>query len=533
MNINKYLFIGILAITIILGILLGTVVDVKKVIHPKMKLVVAKIIKASKNFNIKKVAHVEKTTNGPVEIRIYPYKEKRKISRLLYGSNLSPKMESDYYIWDIINTLGISCFRYPGGGSPGWHWETGMADFNPRIKNMPLGNVDYLVKFCKKTNTSLIMQVNVESGTPEEAAKLVAYLNKKADFRVEYWELGNEVYGDWDKGYCTPEKYINTIKEYSLAMKAVDPTIKIGANWGGRYYDKIKWDETVIKGVADYIDFVSFHWYPNHTNASHKYEGRAFPTPEEIMANAMAIPSIVKRVDSIIEKEAPHRKGKIEVTFLEWDGAWDAPASDSPPYKSNVMQWSLVNAIFYADCLGLFAENGVTISTHYTFQECPFGLIRGFDVAEYGGQKWDTETIRPKAFVIQLFSKHFGDTLIKSEVGNSPYYYKREDWWPSSYKGDVPYVTCYASKFSESNKLGVVLVNKHSEKNIDVNISIDKIGNGECDIWVLAGPDIMSQNDGSAGRVRVERMKTINISGKLKYTVPAHSIVAMEIKEIT
>jgi len=471
-------------------------------------------------------------TKGPIEISVYPAKEKGKISQLLYGSNLIPKMESDHYIWKFINDVGITCFRYPGGGSPGWHWKTGSSDFNQKIKTMPLGNINYLIKFCEKTNTKLIMQVNIESGTPQEAAELVEFMNKNANFRIDYWELGNEVYGDWDKGYTSPEKYTQLIKEYSLAMKAVDPSIKIGADWGERYYDKVKWDETIIKGAADYIDFVSIHWYPNHINKSHVFQGRAHPTPEEVMANSMEIPNIVDRLNKIVERNAPHRKGKIEVTFLEWDGASDAPVCNPPPYEQNVVQWSLVNAIFYADTLGQFAENGVTVSAHYDFQECPFGLIRGFDPSEEpGGEKWDAATIRPKAFAIGLFSKHFGDTLIESKVENSPYYTKAEDWWPSSYTGKVPYISCYASKFSSDKKIGLILINKHADKDFDVEISLgDDINvNDLGGIWVLNGPDIMAQNDGKPGTVKIKDVEINDLKNSFKYTLPAHSVTAMEI----
>lgn len=471
---------------------------------------------------------------GPVSITIFPQKEKGMVSRLLYGTNLCAKMETDKKIFDFVKNTGITCFRFPGGGSPGWHWDTGIADFSQKMKDMPLANLRYLVAFCKVTNTKLIMQVNIESGTPQEAAALVEFLNKKSDFKVDYWELGNEVYGNWDKGYTTPEKYAELIKQYSLAMKAVDPTIKIGADWGERYYDRVKWDETIIKNAGDSIDFVSVHWYPNHINKEHEFNGRTHPTPEEVTGNAMEIPNIAKRFNSIIEKYAPQRKGKIELTFLEWDGAWDAPSNDpTPPYAQGIVQWSLANAIFYADCLGLFAENGVTVSTQYSLQECMFGLIRGWDPAEgWGGQEWDTETIRPKAFAIQLFSKHFGNILIEKKIEGVTYFDKSEDWWPSSYSGRVPYVTCYTSKFKPGSKLGIILVNKHPERDFDINILIDsavKVGDTGA-VWVLTGPSIMSQNDGKPGTVSIKKALVSNVGNHFKFKMPAHSIVAMELE---
>jgi alpha-L-arabinofuranosidase len=471
--------------------------------------------------------------HAPINITIDPAKEIRPISRLLYGSNLVPRNESDYKIRWFIKDIGLTCLRFPGGGSPGWHWKTGEADYNTKIKNMPLGKIDYLIDFCKDTNTEIIMQVNLETGTPQEAAELVEYMNNKKGFRVDYWEIGNEANGEWDKAYTTPDNYHKQLKAYSEAMKAVDPRIKIGANWGEEYYDNVQWDQTIMKYAADYIDFVSYHWYPNHIGKRHVYKGRKHPLAEEVMANAFQIPYIVERVEKLIAQYAPHRKGKIETCFLEWDGSWDAPISDLPPYEQGIAQWSLANAIFYADCFGQFAQSGVTVSTHYDLQECSYGLIRGWDINEgWGGEKWDQNTVRPKAYAIKLFAKHFGDILIESKVENSPSYEKPKDWWPSSYAGEVPYVTCYASKFSSQNKLGIILINKHSDKNFDVRISLKSVNkvNNVSHIWLLTGPDLMSQNDGSPDMVKIHELVTDKMSEYFVYTLPAHSVVAIEVE---
>ena len=81
---------------------------------------------------------------------------------------------------------------------------------------------------------------------------------------------------------------------------------------------------------------------------------------------------------------------------------------------------------------------------------------------------------------------HFGDIFIDSEVENSPYYYKDEDWWADSYTGKVPYISCYASKFSKDGKLGLILINKHGEKNMDIEFVVKSIqGEMPCDSLIL------------------------------------------------
>ncbi|MBD3245492.1 MAG: hypothetical protein GF333_00590 [Candidatus Omnitrophica bacterium] len=473
------------------------------------------------------------SVSGPVSIVIDPASEGNEVSELLWGSNLCAKMESNTIIRKLVRHLGLTCFRFPGGGSPGWRWKTGEGDFSPKMKRMMLADVDYLVDFLRDTGTELIMQVNIESGTAEEAAELVRYLNKEKDFRVEYWELGNEAYGGWDNAHTTAGNYAKIVREYSTAMKAVDPTIKIGANWGETYYNKVQWDQTILKEAGRYIDFVSIHWYPNHINKEHAYKGRVHPYPKEVMANHRQIPRMIERVHSLIDTYAPYREGEIEVTFLEWDGAWDAPSSDpSPPFAEGNAMWSLANALFYADTLGEFARHGVTVSAHYNFQECMFGLIRGWDKPwGWGGSPWDQKIIRPKGYAIQLYADHFGDVMVESHVHNSPVYYKENDWWPSSYTGEVPYVTCYASKFKTGNKLGVILVNKHEKDDIEVKMRVKGTnGTMTCTPWVLTGPGLMESNENSPDSIAIEAVTEFTAEGAFEYTLPARSVTALEIE---
>lgn len=466
-----------------------------------------------------------------IKIQINPLREKRKISRLLYGSNLAPKMESEPDIIKFVNNIGLACFRFPGGHQ-GYRWKTGSFDYDTRCANSPLRNIDYLIEFCKKTGTKLILQVNVESGSAKEAAEWVANMNKKSGFYVEYWELGNEVYGEWDKGYMSAGRYADVIKEYAKAMKTEDPNIKIGANWAPARHENFNIE--VIKSAADYIDFLSLHWYPNHINAEHKFEGRIHPTPEEVIANSMQIEVLVKRANEIIAQYAPQKTGKIEACFLEWDGAWDGPNSDFKPYSQGITQWSLANAIFYADCFGQFMQNNVTLSAHYDMQSINFGLIRGWDKdSGWGGYRWDGEIIRPKALAIKLFSQNFADVLVESTVTDAPYYYKKQDWWADSYSGKVPYISCYAAKSSQGEKLTIALINKHSDKPFKTTIELQGvIPDPQGEMLILHGPSISSQNDGRPNNVQISNYKIENIKPRFNYTIPPHSVVLLKINYI-
>jgi sugar lactone lactonase YvrE len=172
----------------------------------------------------------------------------------------------------LLQSAGIRIFRIPGGSAAdGFHWKTdnagsvwGMSAFSQLISGV---------------NAQAFVTVNYGSGTPQEAAAWVAYanlqgtvadvslgvdsnntdwhtagywsalrasaplatddglnymrLNHPAPFALKYWEIGNECYGSWENdthaAKWDPVTYANVAKTYIAAMKAVDPTIKIGA----------------------------------------------------------------------------------------------------------------------------------------------------------------------------------------------------------------------------------------------------------------------------------------------------------------
>ena len=119
--------------------------------------------------------------------------------------------------------IGITIFRFPGTASTGYHWKTGTYDFSDRFDNAPMAKIENLIKFCKIVGAKLALQVNIESGTPQEAAEWVHYMNKEKDYRVDYWELGGEVFGDWEVNHMRAEDYAQVIKVYVEAMKKAQP----------------------------------------------------------------------------------------------------------------------------------------------------------------------------------------------------------------------------------------------------------------------------------------------------------------------
>ena len=69
--------------------------------------------------------------------------------------------------------------------------------------------------------------------SPRRPAAWVQASNVTNHYGFKYWEIGNEVYGSWETDNNTrphdPYTYAQLFAQYYSQMKAVDPTIKVGA----------------------------------------------------------------------------------------------------------------------------------------------------------------------------------------------------------------------------------------------------------------------------------------------------------------
>jgi hypothetical protein len=121
-----------------------------------------------------------------------------------------------------------------------------------------------------------VLTVNVGTGTPQEAAAWVHYANVVKKYGIRYWQIGNEMEGDWETGGpLDAQDYVRRYAEYYAAMKAEDPTITIlGPVSGGigepsnlgdnRTFVQAFVELLHARGLDQEIGGIDFHWYPNY-----------------------------------------------------------------------------------------------------------------------------------------------------------------------------------------------------------------------------------------------------------------------------
>jgi N-acetylneuraminic acid mutarotase len=160
----------------------------------------------------------------------------RTVDPRLYGVNA--------VIWDgyfdtsttsnDLQEIGCRTLRFPGGSlsdeynwatdtslTNTWQWQTSFNDF---------------MQIATNHSFNVFITANYGTGDSNEAAAWVRCANVTNHCGYQYWEVGNECYGSWETDYNTnppyaahdPWTYAMRFQQYYAAMKAADPTVKVG-----------------------------------------------------------------------------------------------------------------------------------------------------------------------------------------------------------------------------------------------------------------------------------------------------------------
>ncbi len=131
----------------------------------------------------------------------------------------------------MFQEMGVQALRFPGGSlSDEYHWSTNTSRNNTWTWAT---SFDAFASVALTTRAQVYITANYGSGTAQEAGDWVRYSNIAKGYNFKYWEVGNENYGSWE--YDThaatwdPYTYAVSFRDYVTLMKAVDPSIKVGA----------------------------------------------------------------------------------------------------------------------------------------------------------------------------------------------------------------------------------------------------------------------------------------------------------------
>jgi len=385
---------------------------------------------------------------------------------------------------DLIKQLNPPMIRYPGGNfASGYHWEDGIGPKENRPRRHDAAwqaeesnqvGTDEFLAFCESIGTEPCIVVNDGSGTPEEAARWVAYCNSLQDtvegkrrvanghpepYHVKYWGIGNEVWGAWQIGTTTAIEYVKRLKRSISAMKAVDPSIKIIAVGNHPLTDDPQdpaavWNQTLLENAGDLFDFLSWHIYQPEKEGWQE-DPDEFDLFRSITAAPLDIETCINRIDRQIQQSG--FAGKVFQALDEWN-VW------LPPKKGETsmhhVTYTMRDALYVASTLAVLFRNSDKVKIANLAQ-----LVNVLPLI----QTDDRSAIATSLFYPFILFSQLSGVPIHCTV-DSPKFASKAMGPNISEHNNVDYLDCLATFDQEKRKIKLVLVNRDPIRKMEVEI---------------------------------------------------------------
>lgn len=281
----------------------------------------------------------------------------------------------------LIRDLAPPIVRWPGGCTgTDYHWEDGVGPVSERPRTIDLHfgwpsdhgfGTDEFVGWCRRIGAEPHLNLAMGTGSLAEASAWLEYCNgihatKYAEMRkahgheaphgVRYWQLGNEMYGNWEIGYTDAKSYGIEAREWAKVLRRLDPSISL-ITVGGNPATTPEWAWEVLPEVFPYTDFISLHDYWQASGDPDSWlEELAGPyrTEQAILDLAAAIDLQRRRTKSLKQ---------VKVAITEWNCSPEGGMMrNHPEYQPFGPTYTLRDALAVATFLHIMQRQCRTVS---------------------------------------------------------------------------------------------------------------------------------------------------------------------------
>jgi alpha-L-arabinofuranosidase len=407
--------------------------------------------------------------------------------------------------------------RFGGNFTSSYHWRDGIGPPDKRISMLNLAwgipeyntfGTDEFLRFCRLIGAQPQIALNLGSGTPEEAADWVRYVNEHwADHRGGLlWEMGNELWGNWNMGYPTLQQLGERTERFSTAIRKGDPTARLIAPAADEDFYR-NWNAQLLATPAGGFNYISTHFVVTTSEVQlHN------PSNEFVALANFALPvgldGRMKEMTAQIQQSS-HKDAKI--AFTEWLFIGNEA---SPSFRN------MAGAIDTAGFLNMLFRNAdiVPISDMT-------GIIDFAGISKERGQVYGA----PGYWVLRMYSNAQPTRRLKVEDA-SPVYSVAQGSTRLPEIHNVPWLEVEAAQGATPDKLVLFCVNRSLNRDLAARIDLEGfVPRGTALIQTLTAPSIYAENDAMRPNAVTPRTSSIKSISPLEYTFPHASVVVIEL----
>jgi len=365
-------------------------------------------------------------------------------------------------VLDKVKALATAFIRWPGGNVAQdyhWQWGIGPRDERPTWINLSWKNepepsdfgTDELIRMARTVGAEPSMTVNVEGrgATADEAAAWVEYCNGPATskygamrarnghpepYRVKYWEIGNEIWGDWVRGHSDAATYARNLNRYVAAMRAVDPSIQVIAVGD----NDMAWNRTVLGLGGPRLDYLAIHHYYSHRDMDGDVRN--------LMARPLHYERFYGDIEAALRDLPTDRRPKLAIN--EW--GLDVPESQ---------QHSILGALYGARLMNVFERQSPLVGMSAVsdlVNGWPGGIIQASRHGVF---------VTPAYLVNHLYATHLGTERLAAKVDGPTFSSSREG-------SAIPVLDVVVSRSADGRRVFLKAVNTDLERPVRARISV-------------------------------------------------------------
>ncbi len=493
------------------------------------------------------------STKAQTTLTLHPNQAETKINKEIYGhfaEHLGRCIYGGIYVGedseipnvrgfrdDVIGALKdmqIPLLRWPGGCfADTYHWKDGIGprENRPTIVNVHWGGVTEdngfgtheFLDFCELIEAEPYININVGSGTVQEASEWVEYVTSRnvspmTDLRkkngreepwpVKYWGIGNENWGCG--GNMTPEYYSDLYNRFATYTHGNLYRIA-----GGPNVADYNWMEVVMQKTSRYrhlVQGVSLHNYTFTDSWANKGDATVFGEREwiSVLDNTLRMENLIERHSTIMDKYDPEKR--IGLIVDEWGNWFNVEPGTNPGflYQQNTLRDAMVAGIN----LNIFNNHADRVKMANIAQMV--NVLQSVILT-----KDDEMVLTPTYYVFKMYAVHQDATLVPSHLKTGEYSLERHS---------VPKVNASAS--TKDGALNLTLCNLDPNNSESVEIDVTGVEYTSASGQIVTSDNMNNYNDfGKKETVTLETLKVDKPkNGKLTLELPSKSVVLVQMK---
>lgn len=426
----------------------------------------------------------------------------------------------------MSDQMHMTELRLGGNFSSYYHWRDGIGPIDRRVtmENIAWGIPEYnnfgtdeFLAFCKLVHTEPQFNLNMGSGTPEEAADWVRYIRDRYQGPM-ILEMGNELYGKWQVGYPTIHEIAPRTLAFSQALRSVSKDATLMAT-GESPNAFEKWNAVQLTNPPGTFDLLTTHFITgtNHVRLNPS-------TPDFMAAAAYAVPyalgADLDRMQAQMDSVPGYKDTHFAVT--EWlfnsKGEGERNFTNESPSSRNEG-----GAVMIASTFNTYFRHNSQVK-----------LVNMTGLMEFAGiwKRREQVFASPAYYAFQMYSTVKGDTVLPVAT-DSGSYTVRNGTLGYADVANVPYVDVVATLSTDKRSVTLFCINRSLDDNAPIEIDLGAFTpSGVANVEQITAVSRYVINDEVEPKRVVPQISSLSVIGKkpLIITLPHESVTVIRLR---